>query len=499
MKNRFAFTLIELLVIIGVGAVLATATFLTLNNYGKSNQLNLTAQEIKAALQSAQENSRTEENGAEWGVQFINSSSSPGTYTIFSGSSYASGTVNRAYSLESGIIFLDPAVGGGKGVVFNPLSGSINAYFSVTIAVGSNVSLQKVIEITPAGRIDILSSSVLAVSSINPSTGANNGPVSSVLISGSNFWSGATAKLTKSGQTDISGSGFQVTDPQSLSGGSFNLTGAATGTWNVVVTNPDGSTSTLANGFTVMLPAPVPTSVSPTSGFAGQSVTSTSVGGAYFQNGATVALQKQGQPNISGTGFAFSGPTSLTGGSFNLVGAAVGQWNVVVTNPDSQSGSLINGFAIVYPTGTINSTYQYAWNDNIGWLQFASSSSNVTVSDSGLAGYAWNANYGNISLNCSNTGSCSSVNYGVTNTFTSATATLAGYAWNDNIGWVSFCGGQSTSSCPGTVSYGVTIDSSGDFHGYAWNDNVGWISFNCADGGSCGTIPYKVNTTWQPH
>src|SRR3989344_8409555 len=59
-----------------------------------------------------------------------------------------------------------------------------------------------------------------------------------------------------------------------------------------------------------------------------------------------------------------------------------------------------------------------------------------------------------------------------------------GFAWSDNIGWISFnCTDLGT--C-GTVDYGVQIsDSTGVFSGYAWNDAVGWISFNTAELGGC--------------
>lgn len=53
---------------------------------------------------------------------------------------------------------------------------------------------------------------------------------------------------------------------------------------------------------------------------------------------------------------------------------------------------------------------------------------------------------------------------------------VSGYAWSDNIGWISFnC--TDTGSC-GAVNYGVNIATDGDMSGHAWSDNVGWITFN---------------------
>ncbi len=82
-----------------------------------------------------------------------------------------------------------------------------------------------------------------------------------------------------------------------------------------------------------------------------------------------------------------------------------------------------------------------------------------------------------------------------------ADGNLSGFGWNDAIGWISFCGGLNQTNCPGSQSYGVTVNgATGDFSGYAWSDTDGWISFNCANNSACGyatSTPYKVNTSWR--
>jgi len=120
---------------------------------------------------------------------------------------------------------------------------------------------------------------------------------------------------------------------------------------------------------------------------------------------------------------------------------------------------------------------QYAYGENVGWLNFEPSQGDGTqVSQTQLTGYVWAENIGWIILSCENTGSCGTVNYGVTN---DGAGNLSGYAWSENAGWISFsC--NNTSSCI-TVNYGVTIDSDGNFNGYAWAENIGWINFGLAD------------------
>jgi hypothetical protein len=132
---------------------------------------------------------------------------------------------------------------------------------------------------------------------------------------------------------------------------------------------------------------------------------------------------------------------------------------------------------------------QYAYGENVGWLNFEpSQSEGAHVSQTQLTGYVWAENIGWISLSCENSGSCGTVNYGVTN---DGAGNLSGYAWSENAGWISFsC--DNTSSC-GIVDYGVTIDVDGNFGGYAWAENIGWINFNSADLYGYGVLDCKVN------
>jgi hypothetical protein len=150
-----------------------------------------------------------------------------------------------------------------------------------------------------------------------------------------------------------------------------------------------------------------------------------------------------------------------------------------------------------------NNGSQYAWGENVGWINFEPSEGpGVEVSSSGLSGYAWGENIGWINLEPATGGV---VNDGA--------GKLSGYAWGENVGWISFsC--TDTGKC-GTVNYGVFIDpTTGVFSGYAWGENIGWINFapagkgiktswrKCTDsdkdgyaveGGSCGLVDCDDN------
>ncbi|MGC8880938.1 MAG: hypothetical protein ACP5OX_01585 [Minisyncoccia bacterium] len=167
------------------------------------------------------------------------------------------------------------------------------------------------------------------------------------------------------------------------------------------------------------------------------------------------------------------------------------------------------------PTGAtgaaVSSLYHYAWNDNVGWIDFGYPGSNVKVprGAGSLTGAAYILSDGSwISLNCQTTNSCSSVDYKVNSDIN---GNFSGWAWSENYGWISFScttGGSNGENICSSSQYGVGVATStvtingqtyepGEFYGYAWSENIGWISFNCKTGGGnqaniCTTSNYLV-------
>jgi pimeloyl-ACP methyl ester carboxylesterase len=88
------------------------------------------------------------------------------------------------------------------------------------------------------------------ITGVSPSEGGRSLTISSFVVSGTNFVTGATVKLTRSGSLDMVPSISSVTGTSITS--SFGIpSGAATGAWNVVVTNPDNQVATATGAFTV--------------------------------------------------------------------------------------------------------------------------------------------------------------------------------------------------------------------------------------------------------
>lgn len=162
---------------------------------------------------------------------------------------------------------------------------------------------------------------------------------------------------------------------------------------------------------------------------------------------------------------------------------------IKVTNFSAQN------VAPIGEAGGISGNYHYAFNDQVGWLDFAYSGGNifVPINDGELSGTvkilsddSW------LYLNCLNLDVCSTSNFKVQKDIN---GDLSGFAWSENYGWISFnC--LTDGSC-GSSQYKVYVDSERIFHGFAWSENLGWISFNCENGGAngeniCSTSDYKV-------
>ena len=86
----------------------------------------------------------------------------------------------------------------------------------------------------------------------------------------------------------------------------------------------------------------------PTQGGSGGSAT-TLVSGNGILNGATLQLQRSGQTAISASPVAYDPGQAAISGTFNLNGAALGIWDVVVKNPDGTTAELPGGFTVAAP------------------------------------------------------------------------------------------------------------------------------------------------------
>jgi hypothetical protein len=131
------------------------------------------------------------------------------------------------------------------------------------------------------------------------------------------------------------------------------LATAAVGTRNILVTDTDTQTAPLANGFSVVagtaLPAPLLTAVTPNAVFQGTTNVALTLTGANFQPAPTCNFDSDFGGTVNTC--TFVSPTQINVNLVVSAGATLGGHNVIVTNADGQSATMINGFTIAENLG----------------------------------------------------------------------------------------------------------------------------------------------------
>jgi len=179
-----------------------------------------------------------------------------------------------------------------------------------------------------------------------PATGINSGGTP-VTLNGTHFHFGViinspTGFFQTFTTPTVSFGGTPATNVVVLNEGSLTCDAPlhAAGQVNVVVTNSDGQSGTLVNGYTYTFPAPNPQLVVPNTGDTAGGTSVTIYGNpGNFQSGCTVLFGSTPADNVVfGDGNTIFCDTPAQG---------VGPVNVRVTNPDTQFGTLVNGFTYV--------------------------------------------------------------------------------------------------------------------------------------------------------
>jgi hypothetical protein len=164
----------------------------------------------------------------------------------------------------------------------------VEKVYPVTLDRVTLSSIPVVTPTIPPTVVATLSGSAPTVTGISPASGAKNA-VAGVTITGTNFESGATAKLMRAGYPSITATGVSVSSATSI-GCTFNLNGGDEGSWNVVVTNPGGQSDTKTGAFSIGHAPPIITGVTPNTAELNATQLAITINGQNFKEGVKVTF-----------------------------------------------------------------------------------------------------------------------------------------------------------------------------------------------------------------
>jgi hypothetical protein len=194
---------------------------------------------------------------------------------------------------------------------------------------------------------------------IDPDFGDAGTTISITSLTGSNFQSGATVTLRKSDNPNITATNVNVQSPTWITCTFNPPVNASAGTWDVVITNPDGQYVSYSNIFSIHGSTTTATTTSPTGSGGITSISPTSaigndvsggmmIIGTDFQQGFTAKMTKSTGTTavIEARSVRWDSPTQVTAWFTIPTPRQRGFYNVIVTNPDGSTRTLANGFEV---------------------------------------------------------------------------------------------------------------------------------------------------------
>lgn len=204
------------------------------------------------------------------------------------------------------------------------------------------------------GRVN-LARGLLGITAVSPSS-ATIGAAVTLTVTGKALMPGMEVRLTRADASTITATGVLVPSSTQLTG-TFDLSGAATGYWNLVMTTGTTSVS-LSNAFQLF--GFELTSVQPSSAPNTGLTSVVTLNGLNFTSGMSVELQRAGQSPIPGLNLTLLSPTMSTV-TFDATGAVGGYWDVVLSN-GVDAWTLTRGFTItsnIFDVVTYNINQDY--------------------------------------------------------------------------------------------------------------------------------------------
>lgn len=186
------------------------------------------------------------------------------------------------------------------------------------------------------------------ITTVDPNTGLNT-EILTLNITGTNFRKGATIDLVAP-DLQIKASDVKVISSSQIAA-LFDLRHSTPGSFDLRVTNDDGKATVLIKGFTIVerqLVKPAIRQIIPNKGY-NNCIIETEIFGENFDPGVSIKLVGAKGDEIPGYDITVKNSQEISC-RFDLYQEPVGNYDVVVLNPDGQESILQAGFMIKEPS-----------------------------------------------------------------------------------------------------------------------------------------------------
>jgi prepilin-type N-terminal cleavage/methylation domain-containing protein len=157
LKNKKGFTLAELLIVIVIIMLITVFIYLNLFRRKGFNELYSTRDQIVALLREAQNNAIFQKQDSEWGVYFLNSTSTSPSYSLFYGITYSTSTSLKKYNLPTSVEYDTSTIASGNSltIYFNKTTGlpSTSTSIILNFNFGNQIIASSTININQSGLI----------------------------------------------------------------------------------------------------------------------------------------------------------------------------------------------------------------------------------------------------------------------------------------------------------------------------------------------------------
>lgn len=116
------FTLLEILIVVAILAILVTVGTGVYRSLARRVEFDEARSIFVADLKQARAASMSGESGLTWGIHVQNSTDD--TYALFSGATYASGTISATTTLPTAVAWTSPVEGTSTDIIFSRITGT---------------------------------------------------------------------------------------------------------------------------------------------------------------------------------------------------------------------------------------------------------------------------------------------------------------------------------------------------------------------------------------